>query len=119
MSSPVTTMDTNGTLGGAAELMIHHHIGSVIVVEGKNPVGIITERDITKQVIKENDVLKKPVKQAMSKPPGYSETEPANSRGIRVNAQKQDPTIANPRRRRFERNSDYARHHALGTPGFL
>ncbi len=68
MSSPVRTMDVSGTLVVAAQLMIQHDIGSVIVVEGKNPVGIITERDITKQVIKGNAVLKKPVKQAMSKP---------------------------------------------------
>lgn len=68
MSSPVTTMDVNGTLGAAAQLMVQHDIGAVIVVEGKNPVGIITERDITKQVIKGNDVVKKPVKQVMSKP---------------------------------------------------
>ncbi len=68
MSSPVRTMDANGALGVAAQLMIKHDIGSVIVIEGKSPVGIITERDITKQVIKGNDVLKKLVKQAMSKP---------------------------------------------------
>jgi CBS domain-containing protein len=68
MSSPVTTMDINGTVGAAAQLMIQHYIGSVIVAEGGKPVGIITERDITKQVVKGNDVLKKPVKQVMSKP---------------------------------------------------
>ena len=68
MSSPVTTMDSNGTLGDAAQLMIQHDIGSVVVVEGKNPVGIITERDITKQVVKGTDVLKKRVKEVMSKP---------------------------------------------------
>ncbi len=68
MSSPVTTMGANGTLGSAAQLMISHDIGSVVVVEGNNPVGIITERDITKQVVKGNDVLKTPVKQIMSKP---------------------------------------------------
>lgn len=68
MSSPVTTMDPNGTVGSAAQLMIQHDIGSVVVVEGKSPVGIITERDITKLVVKGNDVLKKPVKPLMSKP---------------------------------------------------
>jgi len=68
MSSPVTTMESKGTLGDAAQLMIQHDIGSVVVVEGKNPVGIITERDITKQVIKGKDVLKKPIEQVMSKP---------------------------------------------------
>lgn len=68
MSSPVTTMESKGTLGDAARLMIQHDIGSVVVVEGKNPVGIVTERDITKQVIKRNDVLNKPIEQVMSKP---------------------------------------------------
>lgn len=68
MSSPVTTMDVNGTVGAAAQLMIQRDIGAVIVVEGKDPIGIITERDITKQVIKGDDVVKKPVKQVMSKP---------------------------------------------------
>lgn len=68
MSSPVITMDENGTLGAAAELMIRDDIGSVVVVQGKNPVGIVTERDITKQVVKGIDALKKAVKQVMSKP---------------------------------------------------
>ncbi len=68
MSSPVTTMDPSGTLEVAAKLMIEHRIGSVVVVEGKKPVGIITERDITKQVVKGNDVLKKLVNRVMSKP---------------------------------------------------
>jgi CBS domain-containing protein len=37
------------------------------VVEGKNTVGIITERDITKQVIKGEGVLKETVKNVMTK----------------------------------------------------
>lgn len=68
MSSPVTTMDSNGTLDLAAKLMVQHDIGSVIVVDGKNPVGIVTERDVTKQLIKASNVLKTPIKQVMSKP---------------------------------------------------
>lgn len=68
MSSPVTTIDSDSTLDVAARLMVQHDIGSVIVVETKNPIGIVTERDITKQVIKGKDVLKKPIKQVMSKP---------------------------------------------------
>jgi len=68
MSSPVTTIDSDSALDVAAQLMVQHDIGSVIVVEAKNPIGIVTERDITKQVIKGKDVLKKPIKQVMSKP---------------------------------------------------
>jgi CBS domain-containing protein len=68
MSSPVTTTDSKTRLGDAARLMIKHDIGAVVVVEGRTPVGIITERDITKQVVRGVDVLKKPVKQVMSHP---------------------------------------------------
>jgi CBS domain-containing protein len=68
MSSPVKTMNSNGTLDLAAKLMVQHDIGSVIVVDGKTPVGIVTERDVTKQVIKASNVLKMPIKQVMSKP---------------------------------------------------
>jgi len=67
MNSPVITMASKGNLGSAARTMVQHEIGSVVVVEGKQPVGIITERDITKQVIKGSAVLKKPVKNVITK----------------------------------------------------
>ena len=67
MSSPVITMDEKGTVGAAAKLMIKHDIGAVVVTKGNSPVGIVTERDITKQVVKTGNALKKPVRQAMSK----------------------------------------------------
>ena len=68
MSSPVTTIESNATLGDAARLMIQHDIGSVVVLEGRNPAGMITERDITKQIVNGVDALKKPGKQVMSQP---------------------------------------------------
>jgi CBS domain-containing protein len=67
MSSPVITMESKSDIGSAARTMVQHEIGSVVVVEGKQPVGIITERDITKQVIKGSAVLKEPVKKVISK----------------------------------------------------
>jgi CBS domain-containing protein len=66
MTSPVTTMDANGTLGDAARSMVKNDIGSIVVVEGKKLVGIITERDITKQVISGENILKKAVKSVMT-----------------------------------------------------
>ncbi len=68
MRSPVTTISSNDTLRAAAETMVEQNIGAVVVVEVKSPVGIITERDIMKLVIKGNDVLNESVKQFMSKP---------------------------------------------------
>jgi len=67
MSSPVTTMKASDTLAVAAKKMVKQNIGSVVVLEGKEPVGIITERDITRQVVKGNSVLKKSAKKTMSK----------------------------------------------------
>ena len=67
MSSPVTTMKATDPLAVAAKKMVKQNIGSVVVLEGKEPVGIITERDITRQVVKGNSVLKKSAKKTMSK----------------------------------------------------
>ena len=67
MSKPVISMDSDGNVASAAQIMVRYNIGSVVVVEGKKPVGIITERDITKQVIKGEEVLKGPVKNVMTK----------------------------------------------------
>ena len=67
MSSPVISMESTGNVAAAAQTMVQHNIGSVVVVEGKKPVGIITERDITKQVIKGEGVLRGPVKNVMTK----------------------------------------------------
>jgi len=67
MSAPVVTMDSKATVVRAARIMVQHNFGSVVVVEGKKPVGIITERDVTKHVIKGKDVLEQPVKKVMTK----------------------------------------------------
>lgn len=64
----MTTINVNDSVGVAAETMVKNEIGAVVVLEDKNPVGIITERDIIKQVTKGTDALKNPVKQVMSRP---------------------------------------------------
>ena len=60
-------MESSGNVAAAAQTMVQHNIGSVVVVEGSKPVGIITERDITKQVVKGEEVLKGPVDDVMTK----------------------------------------------------
>jgi CBS domain-containing protein len=67
MSSPVTTVKISDLLSVAAKKMVKQNIGSVVVVEGKEPVGIITERDITRHVVKGGGILRKPAKKIMSK----------------------------------------------------
>jgi CBS domain-containing protein len=67
MSSPVTTVKVSDNVSVAVKKMVKQDIGSVIVVEEKNPVGIITERDVTRQVVNGSSVLKKRAEKIMSK----------------------------------------------------
>ncbi|EMA26785.1 hypothetical protein C443_00422 [Haloarcula argentinensis DSM 12282] len=46
MNTDVATVDINGTVRAAVEMMLREHIGSVIVVTDDNPTGIVTETDI-------------------------------------------------------------------------
>ena len=51
MTKNIIGIDSNDSIISASEIMINNNIGSVIVYDGSNPVGIITERDIVKKVI--------------------------------------------------------------------
>ena len=68
MSKPVRTVKLEEKLSAALVVMVKNDIGSVIVVEGQSPVGIVTERDVVRQILKRSQVLEEPVKQVMSKP---------------------------------------------------
>jgi len=70
MSTPVITVDESESSTQVSELMVKHNIGSIIVVNRKkNPVGIITERDIVKRVVS-RDLVPSKVKasEIMSRP---------------------------------------------------
>ena len=55
MSSPVITMDENGASNQAAAAMEKNDVGAVIVInKAKQPIGIITERDLVLRVIAKN-----------------------------------------------------------------
>jgi len=70
MSSPVITVEESESSAKVSELMVKHNIGSIIVVNRKkNPVGIITERDIVKRVASKNLVPSKvKASEIMSRP---------------------------------------------------
>jgi CBS domain-containing protein len=53
MSKTVRTIDSSGTVGRVLETMVKYDIGSVVVVEGKRPVGIVTERDFARKYARE------------------------------------------------------------------
>jgi CBS domain-containing protein len=55
MSSPVITIRENDTVSKAAKLMSKHEIGCVVVLgKEKEPIGLITERDIVRRVAAKN-----------------------------------------------------------------
>lgn len=51
MSTNVKTVRTDATVKEAVSKMNKFRIGSIIVMEGKRPVGIITERDILERIV--------------------------------------------------------------------
>ncbi len=69
MSKTVYTIDEGSEIGEAAKLMAQRDIGSLVVmVEGK-PVGIITERDVMREVSRPGgDHLQRKVSSVASKP---------------------------------------------------
>jgi CBS domain-containing protein len=48
---PVRTIAPEATVLEAATLMNEHRIGALVVVQGQDPVGIISERDILTRVV--------------------------------------------------------------------
>lgn len=71
MTKTVATVSGDLPVSEAAKLMEQSNIGSVVVVEDKSPVGIVTERDITYRVValdkkpstvKVSEIMSKPIK---------------------------------------------------------
>ena len=56
MRSPVVTVDPGQSLQHAAQVMQEHGIGSVVVEQGGQVVGILTERDVMHAAARLGDV---------------------------------------------------------------
>ncbi len=69
MSSPVVTVSPNDTVLEAARRMAEAKVGSAIVMDKKNPIGIITDDDIIRKVVSK-DLIPSSVKvfEVMSSP---------------------------------------------------
>jgi acetoin utilization protein AcuB len=50
MSTPVISVGPDDALAVAAALMLENKVGSLPVLEGRRPVGIITETDLLRQI---------------------------------------------------------------------
>lgn len=71
MSSSVTTIESSKSVYDAARMMSNGKMSGLAVVdEGENPVGVVTERDMTRRIVAEKlDPTKVKVDEIMSKPP--------------------------------------------------
>ncbi len=68
MSKTVFTLPSNRRTFDALDVMIKRDFGSVVVANRGKLVGIITERDIVREITKSFDYLNKPLKQTAKKP---------------------------------------------------
>ncbi len=68
MAVRVETVEPKRSLKYALQKMVKRNIGSIVVVEEGTPVGIVTERDISRYVAKRTNALKTPVRNVMSGP---------------------------------------------------
>jgi CBS domain-containing protein len=67
MSTKVETVRSKQPLKFALKKMVTKNIGSVVVVDGEKPVGIVTERDISRCVAKSLKSLNGQVARVMAK----------------------------------------------------
>jgi CBS domain-containing protein len=66
MTTEVMTVDVKGKVEEALRIMVKFDIGSVIVTDNGRPVGIITERDVTRASITGDQLISLPVTRLMS-----------------------------------------------------
>ena len=64
----VVTVRPTDSLGSVARLMEQHNVGAVVVCEGHNPTGIVTDRDLALQVAGHGMPIEAAVARVMSAP---------------------------------------------------
>ena len=68
MNPNVVSLTPEATLKEASELMAKQKIGSVVIIDNGNPVGIITERDFATKVVLQSFSSETKVSEVMSSP---------------------------------------------------
>ena len=91
MTSEVVTVAPSDPVREAIAKMSAGDIGSVVVVEDGSPIGLFTERDLTRRILLDADLLDRPVADVMSGRPVTAEVstevveafELMNANGVR------------------------------------
>ncbi|HYX79977.1 MAG TPA: CBS domain-containing protein [Actinomycetota bacterium] len=68
MTSEVVTVGPDDPVETAIRAMLDHDIGAVVVARDGEPLGLFTERDVTRRVLDGEDLLHRPVSEVMSAP---------------------------------------------------
>lgn len=68
MDTNVLTLKKGANISDAVKLIANKPHGCVVIVEGKKPVGIITESDIVRNLVSKKNNLKEKVTKIMSSP---------------------------------------------------
>jgi CBS domain-containing protein len=68
MTRKVITLGISERVEEALRLMVKYDIGSIVVMDKERPVGIITERDITRAALRGDSMLRIPARSLMSRP---------------------------------------------------
>ncbi len=69
MRTPVITISENKTIFNLTKLMEKHNVGSIVIVNRKkNPVGIVTERDLVRRVVAKRKSVQVKCREIMSQP---------------------------------------------------
>lgn len=64
----VVTIQSDQSVREAIALLVKHNIGALVVVDGSNrPVGILSERDITRAIAKNEQIFSRSVAELMTK----------------------------------------------------
>lgn len=85
MSKRLVTIDSDTTASEIANMMLERQVSAVIVVDSGKPVGILTERDLTRQVVaKDCPPSKTPATAIMSTPLAYVDQDSPIERAAEV-----------------------------------
>jgi CBS domain-containing protein len=68
MSSPVVHVAPDDSVADALRAMIDRDIGAVVVVDDGRPVGVFTERDVSRRILDDRELLVRRVGDVMSAP---------------------------------------------------
>ena len=68
MLTDVPMLKKEAKIDEAAKLLAKDHVGCVVIVENKKPIGIITESDFVREVVSKGTSFKEPVGRIMTSP---------------------------------------------------